>query len=298
MTAVSFPIVTPVAQPVSLLDDRGRTGRLVAGLGVAGLVAAVVVGVGGWLLAARVTRSLEATISPIAGTVLDVAESIEATEVMVVRTIEAIESIETTTRSTGRALASMSDILGETGDLAGGGIADSIESAVEAMPSLVATGRVVERTMSALSFLGVDYDPDIPLDRALADLERSLAPIPGQIRDQVALMETVEEEVARIGEDAGGLAAVLLQARIDLMEVERVVGSAADNADATADSVADIEAEITTYDTLVGLMAVAAAIALAAAATATMLVGLHMARSIERPGTNVSLAGVRPTDHE
>jgi len=193
---LAFEAVTSASEPPrSLLVDRGRLGRLLVYLGATGLLAALVVGVGGWLLAGRVMSSFEATISPIAGMVFDLSESIEASEVMVVRTIDAIESIETTTRSTGRALASMSEIVGQTADLAGGGIAASLESAVEAMPSLVATGRVVERTMSALSLVGVEYDPDVPLHEALTDLERSLAPIPDQIRDQVALLEAVEDDV-------------------------------------------------------------------------------------------------------
>jgi hypothetical protein len=262
----------------AILDDRGRLGGVLMTVGIVGMVAALVLAVGGWLLAGRAARTAAATIEPITAIVVDMAETIDATGVIVSRTTEAIGGIESATRSTARALDSVSDVIGETAALAGGGIADSLDSAVAALPALVSTGRVIDRTMRALSLVGVDYDPDVPLDEALAVVEESLRPIPDQLREQVVLLETVQSDLEQIGLDAGALAAVLLEARIDMMATERALASAAESAALAVERVSAIESEIETYDFIFRLLALAAAFAFAAGASGPLLLGARYRR--------------------
>lgn len=246
-------------------------------------MASLVVGLVGWLFAARLTDTVSTAMGPVARIVGDLAESIEATEVIVQRTTEAIDSIETATRSSARAVDSAGEVLGEAATLTGGSIADGLDSAVDTLPALVSTGRVIDRTMRTLSLVGVDYDPEVPLDEALADLEASLAPIPGQMREQVELMGAVQDDLAQISADAGRLAAVLLQARIDMMEAERVVASAAESASIAAASVEAIESDIESYGSLAAFVALAVALALLMGATAPLLLGLHLRRDGDMP---------------
>ena len=248
-------------------------------IGAFSVAASLLAGVMMWILAERATAAITETVTPIGGIAVDLADSIEASRVIVDRITEAVESIEQATRSTARTLDGVNEVLGETADLAGGGIADSLDSAIQTLPSLISTGRVVDRTMTALSFLGVDYDPEVPLDQALSDLEASLAPIPDQIRTQVDLVRTVEDDLARISSDAGALAAVLLQARIDMMEAEGILDSAAENAAAAAQSLATIEGDLGRYDTLARLAAVATTVVLVAAGLTPLLGGIYLRRT-------------------
>ncbi|HEY6634824.1 MAG TPA: hypothetical protein VI141_04340 [Acidimicrobiia bacterium] len=265
----------------SVFDDPVRFGRVLVVIGIIGMVGALVVGIAGWILASKASDALLETVTPIAGVVTDVAATIEASQVMVDRTVEAIESIEDATRSTARTLDSVGAIVGETAELAGGGLADSLDAAIDTLPALIDTGRVVDRTMRALSLVGVDYDPEVPLDEALGELESSLAPIPGQLREQVDLLLTVQEDLARIGDDAATLSAVLLETRIDMMEAGATLDSAAEHATQAAEQISSIAANLETYDMLARVVVVAAALALAAAASAPLLIGIHHIRRVE-----------------
>ncbi|MFP4073964.1 MAG: hypothetical protein ACLFVZ_07980 [Actinomycetota bacterium] len=257
-------------------ENGGKLGRWLLAAGVLGAIASLVVGVVGWILAGRLVATVDDVIGPTSGIVGDLAESIEASEVLFERTTEAIESIETASRSTVRTLTSLGTVLEETAEDAGEGVADSLETAVETLPGLISTGNVIDNTMRALSFVGVDYDPDVPLDESLADLEASLAPLPDQIRDQVALLEDVQTDLEDIADDGRELSAVLLEARLDMMAAERVLRSAKANATAAAERIDEIEAGVDTYDTLARVVVVAASLVLLAASLAPTLLGLHL----------------------
>jgi len=247
-------------------------------LGMVGVIAAILVGIIGWVLAGRAVDSVNSTIEPFSRIVVDVADSISASQVLFDRTADAIESIESATRSAVRTTESVGDILTQTAELAGGDIADSLDSAVDTLPPLISTSRVIDGTMRALSLVGVDYDPDAPLDEALTDLETSLAPIPDQIRQQAALLAEVEGDLAGIAEDGRDLSAVLLETRLEMENARRLLTSASANAQAAVERIEDIESEVATYDTLARAAAVAAAVALLAAASTPLLLGLYLTR--------------------
>lgn len=257
-------------------ENRDKVGKWLLAAGVLGIIASLVVGVVGWVLAGRLVATVDNVIGPTSGIVGDLADSIEASEVLFERTTEAIESIETASRSTVRTLTSVGDVLEETTEVAGEGLADSLETAVDTLPGLISTGRVIDNTMRALSFVGVDYDPDVPLDESLSDLEASLAPLPDQIRDQVALLEEVQTDLEDIAEDGRELSGVLLEARLDMMAAERVLRSASANATAAAENIEEIQAGVDTYDSLARVVVVAASLALLAASLAPTLLGFHL----------------------
>jgi hypothetical protein len=243
---------------------------------VGGIIASLLLGIAGWLLASRATTALGETIEPFSGVITNVAESIEATRVIVDQTVDALESIESATRSTVRTLESVNTVLEQTGTLAGDGLAGSLDATLATLPSLIDTGRVVDRTMRALRLVGVDYDPDVPLDRALQDLGDSLEPLPGQIREVVTLLETVQDDVGQIAEDARGLSAVLLETRLEMVDADRVLAAASANAARAAERVSQIEDDLDTYRGLAQAVAVVAALALLAPSLAPLLMGLHL----------------------
>lgn len=259
--------------------DRTRVGRALTVVGAVGVVAALLVGVLGWVVAGRATTTLAETIEPFGRIVGDLADSISASQVLFDRTTEAIEGIESATRSAVRTTDSVTEVLTQTADLAGEDIADSLESAVDTLPALIDTSRVIDRTMRALSLVGVNYDPDVPLDQALTTMQVSLAPIPGQMRDQAALLEQVNTDLAEVAEAGRSLSGVLLETRLDMVDAARILSSAASNAESAVASIEAIQAEIPTYAALARTAVVVAAMALLAAASAPLLLGLYLTRS-------------------
>ncbi|HEU4319807.1 MAG TPA: hypothetical protein VFS66_06960 [Acidimicrobiia bacterium] len=268
----------PKTQP-SIISDRVRFGRALLIAGWVGVVGALLAGISGWVLTSRISTTVSSTVEPVTFIVADLAETIEASLSVVERTTEAIDSIGRATRTTSGALSDVADVMTEVASLAAGDVADSLDSALATLPALIDTGRVIDRTMTALSFVGVDYSPEVPLDGALEDLESSLAPIPDQLRSQVELLGSVAVDLEGIATEAGSLAGVLLQTRVDMLEAEQVLRSASANATAAAESVAGIESEISTFSSLARAVVVAATLALMAAALAPLLIGLHYLRT-------------------
>ena len=246
--------------------------RLLNTLGLVGLTASLVVGVVGWIIADRLGSAISDTVTPVAAATGDLAATVQASETLVVRTQEALESIENAARAAGRSLLSLDEVLGETASLAETDVAGSLDGALESFPALISTSRVIHAAMTTLSFVGVDYDPDEPLDRSLAQLRDSLTPIPEQVRTQAALLDSIRSDLEVISGDTGRLAAVLLDTRLEMMAIERTISDAADNALLIAEQVEDAEAELGSLEPLSKVVAVAVAVALAAASATPMVI--------------------------
>lgn len=273
--AVAWP---HLSENTALLDDPERLGTVLTVIGVVGVVAALTVGIIGWVLAGIGIRTVAETIEPVDAIVTDVADLVEASQVMVERTVEAVDSIETATRSAARTLESVATVVTDTGDLIETDLADGLESAVGALPGLIDTASVVDTTMRALSIIGVEYDPAVPLDESLRVLEESLEPIPEQLRTQARSLGDVESGLVQISTDAGSLAAVLLEARIEMMQAEQLLVDAAENVALAASNLAVIRDDLPTYETVARLVVIATAIALLASASAPLVIGLHYRR--------------------
>ena len=142
------------------------------------------------------------------------------------------------------------------------------------MPGIIRTGVVIDRTLSALSLIGVDYDPEVPLDTALESIRDSLRPLPDEIREQSLLLDEAAGDLARIAESSGNLAARLLEIRIDLLEAEDIANEAARSVDEMSTRFDELADDFDTYRTWMPWLVVAAALALGAVGTAILLLGL------------------------
>lgn len=256
-----------------------RIPEILAAAGVIGIIASALLGIGGWLVVAGMVSGANNTIRAASVVVDDVGAATDAAAVSVSSMRAVVEDIERTARASSRTLKSADELVSEIGDQASGDIADSLESTVAAMPGLIRTGRLIDRTLRALTFVGVDYDPDVPLDEALESLRDSLSPLPEEIRDQAELLRAAGEDLREIGQDAGSLAASLLEIRIDLLEAERVVTTAAADFDEVEVSVRRMSEDLDTYAGWAPWLPVAAAVALASCAAALGVLGLSQMRA-------------------
>lgn len=243
-----------------------------------GLVSALVLAVAGWLVVDGITESTQQTVESAAEVVEDVSSATDAAMAAIASSRRVIIEIENAARSSGTALATVEDLLSEVGDAVGGDIANSIESTVDAMPGLIQTGRVVDRTLRALTLVGVDYDPDVPLDEALEDLQASLAPMPEEIRSQAELVGVAAGDLSRIAQDARTLAAGLLDIRVELIRAEQLVAIASRDVEQAAASFRALAVDVETYGTWAPWLPVAAAIAIGAGSSGVLLIGLERRR--------------------
>jgi methyl-accepting chemotaxis protein len=96
--------------------------------------------------------------------------------------------------------------------LTGEQLPQTIGETRQALDSAGETARVVDGVLSALSFLGVNYNPEVPLDVALARVSESLAEVPNDLVEVSRGVErasaNLDDLVADLGEVADGLDAI------------------------------------------------------------------------------------------
>lgn len=257
------------------MSSRGDVTRtILLGSGAVALVAALVFGIGGWIVTDGLLSGSAATVHSAVDVVDDAAVATQAAVLSVTNLRNVVEEIENAARSGGRTLGTVEQLLTDISEQATEDVAQSLESTVDAMPGIIRTGLVIDRTLSALSLLGVDYDPAVPLDTALESVRDSLAPLPDEIREQSQLLDEAAEDLARIAESSGNLAASLLEIRIDLLEAEDVVRDAALGVEETSTRFEELANDFDTYGAWMPWLVVAAAVALGTIGTAILALGL------------------------
>jgi hypothetical protein len=150
--------------------------------GVAGAATALVAalffafGVGPWFqtlsdsfdVTAEGLRAVDSTLEVVDESLVVVADTLAGVDGVFVATASALDEVGAVVLSSGTLLQSEIPLQ-----------LDAIEAA---MDGLIDTANVVDGVLGALSFLGVDYDPDVPLDRALEDVSFQL----GELRDSLS----------------------------------------------------------------------------------------------------------------
>lgn len=276
-----------------MIGSSERVAWLLTTAGALAVVFSTFLGVGGWIIVDGMMSGAVDTTRSAANVVDDVAAATDAATVSVRSMGAVVEDIESAARSSGRTLGTIEELVIDISDRTVEDVAASLDSAVAAMPGLIQTGRLVDRTLQALSLVGVDYDPATPLDEALQSLEDSLAPLPEQIRDQTMLLDAAADDLSEMSEDAGALAASLLEIRIELLDAEDVISKAATDVEEVAETFDQLATDFETYRKWATWLPVAAAIALAASGIGVLVIGVSQVRGPKLPGASES---ARPAD--
>lgn len=201
----------------------GLVGRaLVCGgaLGVVLSLAAVVVGL---RLLSGLDGALRDSIALTAEALDVVDRSLQATEGAVGSLTDALGSTEEAARQVATGVGDAVGVLDATADLTEGEIAASLQEVEDALPALIEVAEVIDTTLSALSNVGVDYDPDEPFDDSLRAIQRELDGLPEALRTQAELVREassslggVRRATVTIADDLGRLELALRDTR-DLM---------------------------------------------------------------------------------
>jgi len=101
----------------------------------------------------------------------------------------------------------------------------ALEGVQESMPSLIATAKSVDETLTWLSGfgftipnpfgadfsydLGIDYDPAVPLDQAMEDMSGNLEGVPDDLRGMEESLNNADENLVVVSDDLASLASDL-----------------------------------------------------------------------------------------
>ena len=207
--------------------QRGRAGlvgRVLVGVGALG----VVLSLAGTVVGLRLLGGLDAAVRDSIALTADALEvvdrSVEVTEGAVGSLTDALGSTEAAARQVATGVGDAVGVLDATADLTEGEIAASLQEVEDALPALIEVAEVIDGTLSALSNVGVDYDPDEPFDDSLRAIQREVDGLPEALRTQAQLVREASSSLAgvrratlAIADDLARLEAALRDAR-GLME--------------------------------------------------------------------------------
>ncbi|HWB90076.1 MAG TPA: hypothetical protein VG872_12840 [Acidimicrobiia bacterium] len=83
---------------------------------------------------------------------------------------------------------------------------EQLESIRSAMPAAIQTADAVDATLRALSFFGVDYDPEEPFGDSLARVDDALAGLPEELRAQSEALRSLIPSATDLATETGDLA--------------------------------------------------------------------------------------------
>ncbi len=96
----------------------------------------------------------------------------------------------------GPALDNVVTLMGEASALTGEDLNASIGAIRDTMPGLIGSARLLTATLNALSFLGVEYDPDPTLEDSMIQIDESLATIESRLAEASGLIDETAAGIA------------------------------------------------------------------------------------------------------
>ncbi|MGD2147820.1 MAG: hypothetical protein PVH41_14080 [Anaerolineae bacterium] len=225
---------------------RRVTGTLLILVGALGIALSALGVVYVWRAAEDVTVAADDTLVLISDTLRDVNRSLDVASDTLDGAAVAAAGLYTTTLDVSHTLSSTRVTVDEMAGLVEDDVPQSIEASLGALEALEETAAVIDQILRALQQLGLgDYDPDIPLDRAVAQAAAGLEPVPKSLRTMGAglyetgeSLEQVQGGIALMGDHVLGIrtnvvdaGAALNSHRDTLEQLQTRVGAARENLD-------------------------------------------------------------------
>lgn len=185
--------------------------------GIAGAATALVAaaffafGIGPWF------QTLSDSFDVTAEGLRAVDNTLEVVDESLVVVTDTLAGIDGVFGSTASALDEVGAVVLSSGTLLQTEIPLQLDAIEAAMDGLIDTANVVDGVLGALSFVGVDYNPDIPLDQALEDVSVQLGELRGSLSGYSANLFSLTVSLNRLEEEVNLVAGTLagLQDQVD-----------------------------------------------------------------------------------
>lgn len=171
-------------------------------LSVIGVVIAMV-------MTQTLSRDVRSSIS-VSNAALDViGETIETFDEVAAGTANSLDSTSDSIVSASVTLDGALTTLEGVADFLEGELPETLESVQTSMPAAIQAANAVDRTLRALSLVGVEYDPDEPFGESLSRVNTALSTLPNEIRTQSESLRLLIPSAEQLAGDTEGLASSL-----------------------------------------------------------------------------------------
>ncbi len=195
-------------------------------------------------------------------TLVDVATTLDTAGGTVDETIATLDEVATT-------LDDLTIVITEE-------VPDSLDAVGAAMPQVISTAGVIDSTMRALRFVGVDYDPSAPLDESLQEVDDQLAEIAPSLRGQRDGLETVGAGLDAVATQGDTLVGDVAAVAADLEAARGVFDEFRTAADEAAVLTTELADRLSWQSGVAQIALVVLALAVAVSQTVPIVLGLRI----------------------
>ena len=228
----------------ALAEDDSRLARLFTLLGVGGLIAAVLAGALGIAVVLTAANSMDRSLDVTADAVIAADETVALAADTIGIVSESFDTLVPSADLAADAFGDAATVIAETTTVVTVDVPDALDAVLDAMPAIESAATVVDGALRVLSFVGVDYDPEVPFGEAVAELETALADLPDQLRAQAEPLDALAEDFDEFGEATAEIADDLVALQLQLDEAERLLATYSSTAEEATAVVADIQSDL------------------------------------------------------
>lgn len=242
------------------------------------VVAALVGAVVGFVVIGDVTAAAKDSVTVTRRVVATVADTTAAVHGVFASAGASLRDVQGTMSDTSITLTRAAVVTRQLGTVVTEEVPASVESVRAALPGLIDTAGVVDTAMRGLSFLGVDYRAEVPLDESLAEIDGQLADIPLLLRAQQASLDGIAADLGElssatleVGDDLGTI-------RARVADASTVLDGYARLAEESDELLMRVDATVTGRALLLRGLLAAVALGVAVTQTAPIALGLMVLR--------------------
>lgn len=237
---VEEPEPLPPAATIPAPGTRPGLGRLLQLAGnfgmILSLIMAVLLPVGAWLAVPR----LEARLAGISSQLLEVSELLDASSGALQGASNTLEDTSGGLATTQLTLANSQPLLDSVSDLLGSQAPETIRETRRALLGAQEGARAMDRVLRGLALLGLNYNPEVPLDESLAQTADSLEPLPGALIQVQNDIDIVQIDLKFLESDMGQVSDDLENLSDSLAPLAEKLETQSDSLKETADTVSGI----------------------------------------------------------
>ena len=205
------------------MTDTTRKTLVVSGVvALVGSIAGLILGL---IMVSNLSDYLTQSVAVSESALGAVEETLGVLESVAVEVDDGIGAAAASIAAASEAVLTAAGELDDVADFLDGDLQASLEALLDTMPAAIQTARVIDSTLSALSFLGVAYDPEQPFDASLAAVQDALEPIPPQLTAQAETIRALVPVSEQFAEDAAATAAAFDALRVELESSQQLIDS-------------------------------------------------------------------------
>lgn len=198
---------------MSLVRSIGRrqASRILAGVGAAGVVIALVGSLIAWSFIGSSERTARRSLDLTTEAVGSVSDTIGVARTMLDSVADGLGTVEGTLGRVSTSFDATQDVLQNVAGFTNGQLPTAIETVTGVLPGLADASDAVDRALRALSRapLGINYDPAVPFGTSVRRLSDSLTALPAQLR-------SLGTNLQQVSSSSGGLRTDLTALQADL----------------------------------------------------------------------------------